>query len=120
MGQYTILILTAFSLLGIALHNLVKLDSLNRANNGTVNLVRYWKLERFSILISMCLMSVAIFARVEIMQATTFSKWVGLGFTTCAYMAQSIVIAVGGRTQKYLDKIHNSTSEKDLTDKNEQ
>lgn len=100
---YTIWILAAFGVAGILLHNLIKLNDINRANDGTVNLLKYWKLERFTIMISAIVVALALVARNEITQLEQVGKWLGLGFTALGYMAQSIVVKYMGKAQKYVD-----------------
>lgn len=100
---YTVWILAGFGIAGILLHNLIKLNDINRANDGNVNLLKYWKLERFTIMISAIVVALALVARNEIPQLEQVGKWLGLGFTTLGYMAQSIVVKYMGKAQKYVD-----------------
>lgn len=102
--NYTNFVLFALGMLGILIHNLIKLDGINRASNGQVKLGKYWALEKFSILISLCVVAVCLIARNEVEQLEKVGKWLGLAFVTVGYMAQSIVVTFMGRTQKYLDK----------------
>lgn len=102
--DYTLLTLSLLGLLGIMIHNLIKLNEINRKNEGTVNLIKYWKLERFSIALSVCVIVVALIARTEIKQLERVGNWLGLAFVATGYMAQSIVVSFGNRAQKYLDK----------------
>jgi len=101
--DYTNLTLGGLGLFGIIIHNLVKLNSLNRANNGILNLGKYWALEKFTILISVCVVAVALIARNEIDKLANVGDWLGLAFVTLGYMAQSIVVTFMGKAQKYLD-----------------
>jgi hypothetical protein len=102
--NYTLGMLAALGVLGILIHNLVKLNEINRAADGEINLWKYYKLERFSILLSCCVIVVALIARTEIKQLESAGKWLGLAFTGIGYMAQSIVISFMGRAQKFMDK----------------
>ena len=101
--DYTNLALAGLGLVGILLHNLIKLNDINRANDGNVNLWKYWKIERFSILISVIVVCAALVAKSEIKQLEQVSKWLGLSFIAFGYMAQSIVVKLMGRAQKYVD-----------------
>lgn len=101
--NYTTLTLSLLGMLGIIIHNLVKLNSLNRLNDGQINIGKYWALEKFSIFISICVIIVALIARAEIKQLENVGKWLGLGFVTLGYMAQSIVVTFMGRAQKFID-----------------
>ena len=101
--DYTILTLGALGLFGILIHNLIKLNNLNRANNGVLNLGKYLAIEKYSILISVCVVAVALIARTEIKQLESVGKWLGLAFVTLGYMAQSIVVTFMGKAQKILD-----------------
>lgn len=101
--DYTILTLGALGLFGILIHNLIKLNNLNRANNGILNLGKYLAIEKFSIMISVCVVIVALIARTEIKQLESVGKWLGLAFVTLGYMAQSIVVTFMGKAQKMLD-----------------
>jgi hypothetical protein len=101
--EYTLPILAAFGVLGILIHNLIKLNEINRAADGNINLWKYYKLERFSIALSCCVITVALIARTEISQLESVGKWLGLAFTTAGYMAQSIVITFMGRAKKFME-----------------
>lgn len=102
--EYTTLMLAALGLFGILLHNLVKLNELNRKNEGNLNLGSYFKLEVFSILISICVVAISLIAKAEIKQLEMAGQWLGLSFVAIGYMAQSIVVAIMGKAQKFIDK----------------
>lgn len=102
--NYTVLTLAALGMFGILLNNLMKLNTINRVNDGTINLLKYWKIERFSILLSMCLIAIVLIARTEIKQLREIGNWLGLGVAAIGYMAQSIITTFSGKAQKYLDK----------------
>lgn len=98
--QYNLLILIAFGLGGILIHNLVKLDKINRKEGGKVNLWKYWNFERFTILLSIIVVSLGAAISDEIKQLHEAGKWMGLGFISLGYMAQSIVVTFMGRAEK--------------------
>lgn len=101
--EYTNLILFAFGFGGILFHNLIKMDSINRANNGEFKFWGYLKLEKFSILISVCFVVICIMARTEIKQLEAVGNWLGLAFVAIGYMAQSLVIKYMGKAEKIVD-----------------
>ena len=102
--NYTILTLSLLGLFGILIHNLKKLNELNRKLKGDINLLQYFKLEVFSILLSVCVVVVALIAQQEIKQLEAVGKWLGLSFVAIGYMAQSMVITFAGRAEKYLNE----------------
>lgn len=106
--NYTVVTLGALGVMGIILHNLIKLNDINRANDGNINILKYWRLERFTIMISFIVVIVALIARTEIKALEQVGKWLGLAFVAIGYMAQSIVVKFMGKAQKYVD---NSTKD---------
>ncbi len=105
--DYTNLTLAGLGIVGILLHNLIKLNDINRANDGNVNIWKYWRLERFSILISVIVVGACLVARAEIKHLEQVGKWLGLSFIAIGYMAQSIVVKFMGRAQKYVEDTTN-------------
>lgn len=102
--NYTSLTLFALGLLGILLHNLVELNKLNRASNGNLNYKQYFKLEMFSIFISVVVIAVALIIKTEIKQLEQVGKWLGLAFMAIGYMGQSLLVFVMGKANKVIDK----------------
>jgi len=102
--NYHILFLVAMGLLGVVLHNLVKLDSINRESQGSVNLAKYFAMERFSILISLIVVIVASLASQEIKELKLAGNYLALGFVAIGYLAQSILIKFMGKAQKVVNK----------------
>ena len=78
--NYTVLTLGLLGLLGILIHNLKNLNDINRQNNGAVNLWKYWGIEKFSIMLSVCVLVVCLIARTEIKQLREIGNWLGLAF----------------------------------------
>jgi len=101
--DYTILTLAILGLFGILIHNLIKLNSLNREQKGEINIFKYWKIERFSIILSVCVVAVCLIVRSEVKQLESIGKWLGLAFVAIGYMAQSIVVSFSGRAQKWIE-----------------
>lgn len=101
--NYSVYILFGLGLLGILLHNLTKLDSLNRQGNGSVNLAKYWAVERFSIIISVIVITCCVIASQEIAQLKIAGNYLGLGFVSLGYLAQSILVKFMGNAQNIID-----------------
>jgi hypothetical protein len=105
---YTVLTLALLGLFGILIHNLMKLNSLNRKYDGHLNFGRYLALERFSILISVCVVAVALLVRSEIKELEIAGNYLGFAFVAIGYMAQSIVTAFGSKAEKMIDKLNDN------------
>ena len=102
--NYTNLTLIALGILGIILHNLVELNKLNRTSKDIkLTLKNYFKLEVFSILISLLVVVVAVIVKHEVAQLEQAGKWLGLAFMTIGYMGQSILVFVMGKASKTID-----------------
>ena len=101
--NYHIITLVAFGLLGVLLHNLVKLDSINRQSDGKVNLLKYFALERFSIFISIIVVVCAAMASQEIKELKLAGNYLGLGFISIGYLAQSILVKAMGKVSKNIN-----------------
>jgi cytochrome bd-type quinol oxidase subunit 2 len=101
--EYTKIVLFLLGLLGIVLHNLIKLDGINRQSEGNINLWKYWRMERFSIIISVIVVVVCLIARQEVKQLQQVGNWLGLAFVAIGYMAQSIVVSFMGKAQKIIN-----------------
>lgn len=95
--NYTPVFLFLFGLLGVFLHNLVQMNKINKAADGNINIVKYFKVEVFSILISIVVVVVCVMASQEIKQLEQIGKWLGLGFVSIGYMGQSLLIAWMGK-----------------------
>lgn len=98
--NYTNFALFGLGILGIVLHNLVQLNKINRSQNGNINLISYFKLEIFSILINIVAIICALIAKHEIAQLEQAGKWLGLSFITIGYMGQSLLVWLFGRAEK--------------------
>ena len=107
---YRLYILFALGLLGILLHNLIKMDSLNRKSKGNLNLRQYLALEWISILISVVVVVVALIAQTEIKRLSVVDNYLGLAFVAIGYMAQSIVVSYMGKAEKFLQSDENTQS----------
>lgn len=98
----TNLLLLAVGMLGILLHNLIKMDAINRKAKGELNYLKYLSLEKFSILISIVVVVIALITKSEIKQLQIVSNYLYLGFVAIGYMAQSIVVSYMGKAEKFL------------------
>ena len=87
----------------ILIHKIVKLNNINRASDGNINLWKYLRVEIFSILISVCVVVVALIARNEVRQLQQVGSWLGSSFVAIGYMAQSIVVSFMGKAQKIIE-----------------
>ena len=102
--NYTNAMLFFLGVLGILLHNLVELNKINRASDGNVKILKYLKLEMFTITISVIVVTVAIIVKQEIEQLESVGKWLGLAFVAVGYMAQSLLIFTMGKAANVIDK----------------
>lgn len=102
--EYTPMIMAALGMVGVLLHNFVKMDSLNRQGKGKFSFGEYAKVELFSILISVIVVCTCAYLSHEIDELERAGKYLGLGFVTIGYFAQSILAKFTNRAQKILDK----------------
>jgi hypothetical protein len=97
----TMFFLFCTGIIGMILHFLIKLDSLNRICDGEVNWKRFFLLERFSILISLFVVLAAVLLSQEIRQLELAGKWLGLGMLSIGYTSQSLLVKVMNKIQSY-------------------
>jgi hypothetical protein len=103
--MYSTIILFALGVLGIFIHNLMKMDEENRKKDSDFNLPQYLMKERFSILLSLCVVIVSLIVKKEIAELEIAGSYIGLGFVAIGYMAQSIISAFRHRVKSVSDKI---------------
>lgn len=101
--NYTPLFLLLLGIFGVLMHNLVKMDELNRKQGGDFKLAQYIAIEKFSIILSICVSAVAVLISQEIKQLEQVSKWLGVAFIAIGYMAQSILIKVMGKAERIIN-----------------
>jgi len=101
---YTPFILGLLGIVGILFHNLVQLAKINKATNGNANLPKYWKLEKYTILIALLMVGVSILVIEELSNIEYFSNWKGIGFVAIGYMGQSLLVFVMGKAEKKIGK----------------
>lgn len=93
-----------FGVLGVVLHNLIKLNGIKKANpEGDVNYKRYFKLEWISILISFIVVALCVWTSREIEKLQAIGDYLGLAFIAIGYMAQSILITFMGKAEKVVN-----------------
>lgn len=103
--NYTNFALYGLGVLGILLHNLVELNKINRnPNTKNFTIKGYFKLEAYSIVISLIVCFVALLIKSEIQQLDQVGKWLGLAFMAIGYMGQSLLIFTMGKANKVIDK----------------
>lgn len=102
--DYTLLTLFGLGILGVLLHNLVKLNDIKKSNpEGDVNYGKYFKIESISIIISIIVVAALTWTSHEVKELANAGKWLGLGFVAGGYLAQSLLIKFMGKAQKVLD-----------------
>lgn len=101
---YTILTLFFAGFAGVLLHNLIKMDSLNRKASGNFNYGQYFRLEKFSILISIIVIAFCAYFSQEVKQLAKAGNWLGLGMGAIGYMAQSVLVSFMGKAKKFIEK----------------
>ncbi len=101
--SYTNAFLFSLGVLGILLHNLIKLDELNRKLESKFSFRAYISRERFTILISFLVVLIAVFVKLEIKELDYAGKWLGVSFVAIGYMGQSLVLTVIKRIRGKVD-----------------
>lgn len=103
--EYSTIILFMLGLLGVILHNLVKINEINKdPSKGTFNFESYFKVEWASILISVIVVIICVVIKQDIKQLENAGNWLGAGFVAIGYMAQSVLISFMGKAQKIIEK----------------
>ena len=82
---YTVITLAFLGLFGIFIHNLKNLNTLNKKSEGNLNLVKYLKLEIYAILLSVCVVAVALIAQQEIKQLDAVYPFLGGTSSSCKW-----------------------------------
>ena len=101
--QYNDLILFAFGLGGVLIHNLIKINELLKGNKFKAT--DYFKYEWASISISLIIVVLCIAGKHEVSQLEQAGKWLGLAFTTIGYMGQSLFVAFMGKASKKVQEM---------------
>lgn len=98
--NYNDLVLFGFGLGGVLVHNLTKINELNKQNKFSAT--KYFGMEWPAISISLILVALAIAGKHEVAQLEQAGKWLGLAFVTIGYMGQSLFVKLMGRANKVL------------------
>lgn len=97
--EYKNLVLFGLGVLGILIHNLIKIQQLKKAGDK-ISLVGYLEKEWASIAISSCIVIAAIILKGEIKQLEYAGNYLGFGFLAIGYMGQSILITAFSKVSK--------------------
>jgi len=100
--DYSPFILGVLGVLGILLHNLVKMNDINKKAKGSFNFGQYLAIERFSIMISLIVVVVCLITYNDIKQLHDLGVKGGLGFFTIGYMSQSLLVKFTGKAEKFI------------------
>jgi hypothetical protein len=100
--EYTPLVLGFLGIGGILLHNLMKMDEINKKKKGKFALSEYLAIERFSIILSVILVAVCVTVSQEVKQLEAVGKWLGLAFVAIGYMSQSIILKFSSKAEEKL------------------
>lgn len=96
--------LIGLGLVGVILHNLVKLNDIKKANpEGDVNYAKYFKMESISIIISVITVVLSAIFSQQVDKLYNAGEWLGPVFVPIGYFAQSLLIKAMGKAQKVLD-----------------
>lgn len=100
--EYTSIVLSALGVGGVLLHNLMKMDEINKKSNGKFSFGQYFKIERFSIILSVILVLICVTVSQEVKQLEAVGKWLGLAFVAIGYMSQSIILKFSSKAEDKL------------------
>lgn len=106
-SNYTPVVLFGLGIAGILLHNLIKMDKINRLSDGNFNYAKYFGLEKFSIILSVILVITSVVIRGEIKELEQAGKWLGFAFIAIGYLSQSLLVSFMGRTEKKVNDFTN-------------
>jgi hypothetical protein len=101
--DYSNVVLFGLGILGVLLHNLVKMNDINKKANGTFNFGQYLMFERFSIIISLIVVGVCVMISHEIKELHDAGAKIGLAFFTIGYMSQSLLVKFTGKAEKIIN-----------------
>jgi galactitol-specific phosphotransferase system IIC component len=101
--NYTNLTLLLLGIAGIITHILVDINNINHNPNTTTTILKYFKTEWASMVLSLILVGVAIFLKTEIIELENAGKWIGIGIFGLGYMANSILTSFTNKAQKFID-----------------
>jgi len=99
---YSNVLLLAMGFAGILMHNLIKINDINKSG-ATFNLASYWAKEWASILINVIVVCCALVAKHDIKQLDMAGNYLAFGFLCIGYMGQSILVKLIGTATKKLN-----------------
>lgn len=97
--NYSNLLLLGMGFAGILIHNLIKINDINKSGS-TFNLATYWTKEWAAILINVIIVCVALGAKHEIKELEIAGNYLAFGFLCIGYMGQSILVKFMGTASK--------------------
>lgn len=101
-----------FGLLGVVFHTLVELNKLNKASNCTFSIKQYFRLEMFSIAISILVSVVSAFVPSYVQQLSNVKmEYLIVPYVAIGYMGQSILIALIGKANKIVNNENSKNSD---------
>lgn len=98
---YSNLLLIGMGFAGILIHNLIKINDINKSG-ATFNLASYWAKEWAAILINVIVVLCALGAKHEIKELEVAGNYLAFGFLCIGYMGQSILVKFIGSASKKL------------------
>ena len=98
---YSNLLLIGMGFAGILIHNLIKINDINKSGS-TFNLASYWAKEWAAILINVIVVLCALGAKHEIKELEVAGNYLAFGFLCIGYMGQSILVKFIGTASKKL------------------
>lgn len=102
--EYSNYMLFAISLGGVLLHNLIKIQKLNKEAEGNFNGRKFFKLEWPTIAISVGVCIISLMIKNDIAKLDAVSKYLGVGFFAIGFMSQSILYTVMSKAEKFVKK----------------
>ena len=98
---YSNLLLIGMGFAGILIHNLIKINDINKSGS-VFNLASYWAKEWAAILINVIVVLCALGAKHEIKELEVAGNYLAFGFLCIGYMGQSILVKFIGTASKKL------------------
>lgn len=114
----TNLMLFFCGMLGVAIHSLVKINSLKKSGKP-FSILTYLNAEWAAISVSVVIVIASIIAKDEIAQLAKVEKYLSLGFVSIGYMGQSIIVSVMGKAEKKINNILGDENKPDCNIKTE-
>lgn len=100
-----------FGLLGVVFHTLVELNKLNKASNCTFSVKQYFKLEKYSIAISILVSVVSSVVPSYVQQLSNVKmEFLIVPYVAIGYMGQSVLIALIGKANKIVNNENSKNS----------